>query len=88
MPLLRVSKKTHNEASHIFWSTNTFDVILTDREAFIDVNYKDADRLDGRSSRNYLNIAAIPLHCLKLIRRLCVASSTHTRKITGRDMVQ
>lgn len=66
----------------------TFDVILTDREAFIDVNYKDADRLDGRSSRNYLNIAAIPLRYLKLIRRLCVASSTHIRKITGRDMVQ
>ena len=54
MALLRVSKKVHNEASHVFWSTNTFDVILTDREAFIDVNYKDADSPDERPSRNYL----------------------------------
>ena len=88
MPLLRASKKVHNEASQIFWSTSTFDVILTDQEAFIDANYKDADRLDGRYSRNYLNIAAISLRCLKLIRRLCAVFSTHIKKITGRDMVQ
>ncbi|OCL03559.1 hypothetical protein AOQ84DRAFT_442666 [Glonium stellatum] len=78
MSLLRTSKQVRAEASHVFWSTNIFDIVLTPLGAFIDLCYRDESCPDGRPSRACKNVGEVPLDYFKLVRRLCIAFPAYT----------